>query len=333
MALAEKVVKDQLTRTPERYAARVRWLAAIYFTLDTLSIAIIVAIAWRVQYFITLAQRSNIETLVFLIVFVLAVYYLATTFKGFIGAIRMIWLNLPRLSARNEESIERIERRKQAALQNNTDPKSAYFDLALCLQNHHGQPIRWEIGDNAGKLGDLEINGVEAKYYPVKGGMNSALFEFVADRIEAALKKRDPEAVLQITQWSSIDEDKAAQYHSMVQAFSNLERALAQNKPEEKQIGHIWPTVELTQADIDDIGKSLRDLVPTLRNESLLPDVEYEVEWSVPILPEPLSFMRLTRRENRADPVVTMGCAMFITLGVLLVILFFIVWPPWLPSK
>ncbi|MEO5953152.1 MAG: hypothetical protein ABIQ44_11860 [Chloroflexia bacterium] len=333
MALAEKVVKDYLTRTPERYAARVRWLAAIYFTLDILSIVIIIAIVWRVQYFITLAQRSNIETLVFLIVFVLAVYYLATTFKGFLGAIRIIWLNLPKLRARDEESIDRIERKKQAALPKGIECKSAYFDLAVRLQNHHDQPIKWEIGDSAGKLGDLEVDGVEAKYYPLKAGMNSALFEFVGDRIEAALQKRDPEAVLQITEWSTIDEDKAAQYHSMVQAFTNLERALTDSKPEVKQIDPIWPTVELTQADIDDIGKSLRQLVPTLRNESLLPDVEYEVEWSVPILPEPLGFMRLTRRENRADPVVTMGCAMFITLGVLLVILFFIVWPPWLPSK
>ena len=73
----------------------------------------------------------------------------------------------------------------------------------------------------------------------------------------------------------------------------------------------------ITREDVDKIGKAIRELVPTLRNESLLPDVEYEVEWSVPVLPEPLSFMRLTRRENRADPVVTMGCAMIVTLGVL----------------
>jgi hypothetical protein len=74
-------------------------------------------------------------------------------------------------------------------------------------------------------------------------------------------------------------------------------------------------------------------LVPALRNESLLPDVEYEVVWTIPVLPEPLSFMQLRRRENRADPVVTMGCAVFVMLGVLAVILLFILWPPWVPTK
>ena len=59
MALAEKVVKEQLTRTPERYTARVRWLAIIYFSLNVLSLAIIIAIVWRVQFFITLAQRPT----------------------------------------------------------------------------------------------------------------------------------------------------------------------------------------------------------------------------------------------------------------------------------
>ena len=37
MALAEKVIKEYVTQTTERYAARVRWLATIYLTLDILS--------------------------------------------------------------------------------------------------------------------------------------------------------------------------------------------------------------------------------------------------------------------------------------------------------
>src|SRR5689334_8234194 len=97
MALAEKIIKEHVTRDPQRYAARVRWMAAIYISLNLISIAIIVAITWRVRFFITLTQRSNVETLTLAIIFVLAVYYLASTFRGFIGSIRMLWLNLPRL--------------------------------------------------------------------------------------------------------------------------------------------------------------------------------------------------------------------------------------------
>lgn len=335
MAIAEKLVKEALTRTPERYAARVRWLAAIFFTLNILSVAIIVAIAWRVQYLITLAQRSNIETLVFAIIFVLAVYYLASTFRGFIGALRIIRYNLPKLRAKERKAVEEIERKKHDALKKGTEQKSAYFDQAVRLKGHHDQTIHWEVGDNSGKLGDLELSGVQILYKPVKDGMNAALFEFVGDQIEDALRKRDPEAQLQITQWSTIDEDQASAYHRMVQAFENMGAALAQGKPESEaaSVGPIWPEVELTQDEVHAIGKAIRALVPTLRDESMLPDVEYEVEYSVPVLPEPLSFMRLTRRENRADPVVTMGFATVITAAVLATILFFIILPPWLPSK
>jgi hypothetical protein len=326
MALAEKFIKEKATRSPERYAARVRTMALVYLALDTISIIIIVAIAWRVRYFITLSQRSNVETLTLAIVFILALYYLLTTFKGFIGAIRMAWLNFPKILSKDEKQYEKVEQRKHSALPQGRETISAYFDQAIVQEGKPNEPIKWELVDSAGKLGEIELDGVEAKYYPIKDGMNDSLFEFLGDQIEKAMQKSDLDAKLQITQWSSIDEDKSSAYHRMVQAFQNLEKQIGKKGP-------IWPTVEIKQEDVEEIGKELRRLVPALRNESLLPDVEYEVEYSVPILPEPLGFMRLTRRENRADPVITMGCAGIIMLFVLLIIIVFIIWPPWVPSK
>ncbi|MEO8286975.1 MAG: hypothetical protein ABI670_11125 [Chloroflexota bacterium] len=317
MALAEKAIKEVATRTPERYAKRVRMMALIYIVLNLIAIAIIIIILWRVQFFITIAQRSNVETLTLAIIFILAVYYIATTFKGFVGALRMFALNA---GSRNREQ------RKQSALKTGGSPMYACFDQAVCLENKHSEPIKWELVDEAGKLGELVISGVKATYYPLKSGINNSLFEFLADQIEHAMQRRDLDASLQITQWSSIDEDQASAYSSMVQAFQNLEEQLDKGKP-------IWPTVEITQEDVDNIGKELHRLIPSLRDESLLPDVEYEVEYNVPILPEPLGFMRLTRRENRADPVVTMGCAGIIMFVVMLVLVFMILLPPWIPSK
>jgi len=87
MSFAEKAVKEHATKDPPSYTRRVRWVALIYFVLNILSIAIIVTIAWRVQFFVTLSQRSNVETLTLVIIFILAVYYLLTTFKGLIGAL------------------------------------------------------------------------------------------------------------------------------------------------------------------------------------------------------------------------------------------------------
>lgn len=315
MALAEKAGKE-IVRTPETYASRVRLLALIYFTLNVIALIVAVTIAWRVQFFVTISQRSNVETLTIAIIFVLALYYIFTTSKGFIGALRMLWLNA---------SPTNKEQRKQNALKADSQLKYVCLDIAVRPAGKPQGEIKWEVEDEAGKLGDLVLNGVRVTYYPVKAGMSGSLFAFMVDQIEAILKRQDPHADLQITQWSAIDEDGASAYYSMAQAFCNLEQQLGK--------GPVWPTVEISEDDVKEIGGQLRRVVPALRNGSLLPDVEYEVEYNVPILPEPLGFLKLTRHENRADPIVTMGCAGLIMLSLMLLLTFMILLPPWLPSK
>src|SRR5262245_61142016 len=170
MSVAEKVVKERVHRSPETYATRVRWNAVIYFVLNLLSVAIAVTIVWRVKFFVTLAQRSNIETLVLAIIFVLAIYYIITTFKGFLGALRILWLNVPVGDARNKEN------RKHRAVKTGGTTKYVCFDTAIVLQGKPHEPIKWEVGDRAGKLGDLEVEGVKATYYPIKDGINDSIF-------------------------------------------------------------------------------------------------------------------------------------------------------------
>jgi hypothetical protein len=316
MALAEKAIKEVVTRTAPRYDARVRVLAAIYVFLNLVSIAIIVTIVWRGQFFVTLSQRSNIETLTLAIVLVLAVYYVATTFSGFVGAIRILVLNA---GDRNRED------RKHRAMRPGRESKYVTFDQEIRLQGKPDQNLTWEVSDEAGKLGDLEIDGVKVTFYPQKDGISDTFFEYFADQIEDALKKRDLEASVQITQWSSIDEDQASSFYSIAQAFRQLERHLGTKEP-------LWPTGEITQEEVDEIGRRIRELVPTLRSESFLPHVNYAVEYNVPILPEPLGMVRLTRKENRADPLISMGCASIIMLFVMALLTFIILLPPWVPS-
>jgi hypothetical protein len=322
MSLAERFVKEHATSTPENYASRVRWLAVIYVALNLISAAIMVAVAWRFQFFMTIAQRSNVETLTLAIIFVLALYYMISTFGGFIGAMRIILLNLPGLWTQDKG---KIEWRKHNAIRTGGSPKAAYLDQAIVLKDKPGEVIIWQVSDDTAKLGEVELRGVEAKYYPIKDGMNNSLLEFLADKLEERLKRHNPGAGLQIVEWGEIDDDESAMYHSTVQAFQNLERQLEK--------GPIWPTLEITQEDVDYIQGEIRRLIPALRNEALLPDVEYAVEYNVPVLPEPLGFMKLTRNEARADPLVTMGCAGFVMLFLMAVLVLFIIFPPWLPSK
>ncbi|MFL5734163.1 MAG: hypothetical protein ACJ78Q_13310 [Chloroflexia bacterium] len=326
MALAEKIVQEHIDTTPERYAARVRWQAVIYLALNIISIVLIVMIAWRVQFFITLTQRSNVETLILAVIVVLAFYYLVTSFKGFIGALRMLWLNSPAVFDSSRKSKERVEYRKHTALKTGGESQYVCLDRAIRLRGQPGRQITWELGDEAGKLGELVIDGVKATYYPLKDGMSNSLFEFLANQIDEAIKKQDLDAEMQIVQWSSIDADQASAYHSMVQAFTNLEEQLGNKRP-------LWPAWEITQEDVDRVGEALNRLVPTLRNESLLPKLDYEVEYTIPVIPEPLAFMQLSRRDSRADPVITMGCAGIVMLGIMLLLTLFIFLPPWLPAR
>ncbi len=326
MALAEKLIQKLVEQDPEHYAVRVRWLAFIYVLLNVISLALVVTIAWRIQYFITLSQRSNVETLTVIIIFVLAIYYLVSTFRGFIGAVRIILLNAPRLLSGSEDTKERVERRKQEALMPNKADKYVCLDVAVRLLGKPEAEIRWQLEDDAGKLAELVLDGVKITCRSYRGSMNGSIFEFLVNQLEKALGKDGREVDLNITQWSTIDEDQAGQYYSMVRAFTNLEQQLG-NK------GELWPREEITQEDKEKIGAELRKLVPSLRNEALLPDVEYEVEYNVPVLPEPLGFLKLTRKENRADPVLTMGCAGLVMLALMAVLTFFILLPPWVPAK
>ena len=295
-------------------------------SLDIVSIAIIVVIAWRVRFFITLTERSNVETLTLAIILVLALYYVVSTFKGFVGALHMLWLNAPALWTPGDVKQLRVESRKHKAMKSGGSSKSAYFDIAVELQGKPGQKLRWDVGDDVGKLGEIVLDGVKATYYPTKGEMNNSIFEFLASDLEKAMKKTNQAAELQIVQWSTIDQDEASSYFSMASAFKNLEAQLG-NK------GTLWPTVQIGEDDVQEIGRDLTRLAPALRNEALLPDLEYAVEYNVPVLPEPLGFIKLTRSDNRADPVITMGCAGLVMVVTMAILTFFILLPPWVPSK
>ena len=61
--------------------------------------------------------------------------------------------------------------------------------------------------------------------------------------------------------------------------------------------------------------------------------MEYEGQHTLPIIPEPLAFVALSRQERRVDPLVSMGCAFAVTVGILALVVLFILLPPWVPGK
>jgi hypothetical protein len=345
VSLTEDLVR-KISQTEHQYRRRVNMMAGIYVLLNVTAIISIVIIIWYYKLFITVAQRSNMETLTLAIIIVLFSYLVVTTFGGVIGACKMLFYNLPwggggetprqdgksKQDPGKEEQTglppgqRKIEERKQAALKSSKKEVSkAYFNIALEAEDKPDEPIRIPVADEAGKLGEMVIDGAEARFEATKRGISNTIFEYLLNQIQDCLHERDPEVDLQIVAWSTIDDEASSQYRSQVQAFRTLAGQL--------QKGPIWPTCYLTQGNIAYIRTRLREIVPYLRNEAFLPDVEYQAEYSLPIIPEPLGFISLKRTEQRADPVATMGCASLVTLGVMALLILFIFFPPWLPSK
>lgn len=319
MPLGEGVV-ERVESTPEGYGRKVAGLAAIYVTLDLVCAALITAITWRARHLVTLAQRSNVETALLLIVLVLALFYLGTTARGAVGALRMAVLNAPYLWGADPAHVEA---RKQRALRDGGEPFAAHFDRALVLDT--AAPIRFELADDAGRLGVVDVEQVTATVTPVKKGLNNSLIAFVLGEILDVLARRSPPGNLSIVSWSNIDEEESAVYRSTVVAFLRLAERTG-GEP-------LWPTIRLTADDVARVAHEVRRVVPALRNEALLPDLEYGVEYTVPVLPEPLAFLQLRRSERRADPILTMGYALVVMGLVLVGVLLLIVFPPWVPSK
>lgn len=322
MALTESLVKTFASGSPKGYARRVHALAAIYFLLNLLSVGTVAVVAWRVKTLITLAQRSNVETLTLLIVLVLALNYILTTARGFTGALSIVLRNLPYLWGAPRG---RVEAGKHRAMRDGSEPKLVCLDQVVAAEEDPAADLQWEVGDEIGKLGDVVIRGVELRYHPLKDGLNNSFFEYVVRQIEDKLKRKDPHARLEITFWGSIDPDAASAYRANVSAFRNLEDKLNQ--------GPLWPMASLSTSDRAEIAGALRAIVPAIRDESFLPDVEYQARWTVPVLPEPLGLVQLQRSENRADPVAAMGCATIVMLAVLAALLLLVLLPPWVPSR
>jgi hypothetical protein len=77
----------------------------------------------------------------------------------------------------------------------------------------------------------------------------------------------------------------------------------------------------------------LRALCPALRNEAFLPDWEYEGEHKLPIIPEPLGIISLSRTERRVDPLSSLSATLVVVLLVVALICFFLLRPPWVPGR
>ncbi|HZX95865.1 MAG TPA: hypothetical protein VFE90_15190, partial [Myxococcales bacterium] len=87
--LLKHVVSEPGAESAEGFARRVRILGATYLVLFCASCAGTVVVALHGKLFVTLAQRSNVETLTILFMLVFYTYLAAISARGAVGAVRI----------------------------------------------------------------------------------------------------------------------------------------------------------------------------------------------------------------------------------------------------
>jgi hypothetical protein len=322
MSIVQKAVREQGTESVADYAKRVYRLAAIYSAIVLTGLAAIVIIIVKGKFFVTLSLRSNVETLTLAFVLVLFAYLVILCLPGAWGSLKILYYRLPAWFGRDPAEVEA---RKQAAVSFKSGrPDFVYLNCRVHLQGRPREAVTIPFEDAAGKLGAIEIDGVKMLHRHAVQHSSNSLFAFIENRIQQLEQERDRDALVEIVQWATINDEPGLQYESMVTFSRNLEKHLGAEP--------LWPAVELTEHDLETLKREATELCPVLRDEAHLPDLEYEAQHELPIIPQPLALISLSRREQRADPEASMGCALIVTVAILIVLVVFIFFPPWVPG-
>jgi hypothetical protein len=318
---AQTFVREPGAQSPEDYARRVQRLAQAYLGLLIGSLIGIALLVWRAQYFVALSQRSNVETLTLAFFLVFFGYIAVLSVGGARGSLIILRYELARRRAKDKLEVERQMMRSLGPSRGG--PPIVALNRLLERESGTGEAFDLQIADEGGSMGSIHVDGAEVSHYStVRDGSNTALAYFV-HQVNAVLGL-DSSRGLDVVQWQKIDDESTSQYLCMVQFARNLERKLGADE--------LWPRVTLTHDHLRELERRMTAICPALRSEGFLPDWEYAGEHKLPIVPEPLGLISLSRSERRVDPLASMGCAVFVVFAVVAILAIFIVFPPWVPG-
>jgi hypothetical protein len=324
MSRIEKaVIREPGAQSAPEFAGRVWRLALFYVLLFVGALVGIALIIWKAQLFVTLAQRSNVETLTIAFLFVFFGYLAAISAPGAFGVARLLYYELP---ARLGQDRDTVERRKWAALGTPADdPPAAALNRVVEVAGRPGEAFEVPVADHIGSMGTLRVDGAEIMHLEARKDGSNTLLAYFVHQVGDVLSARGVRANLDVIDWSRIDDETTEQYLGMVRFAQNLERHLGASE--------LWPKVTLTDADRAELERRLTVVCPALRNESFLPHWEYAGEHKLPLIPEPLGLVSLSRSERRVDPEASLGCAVLVVVAAVVVLALFIRFPPWVPGS
>lgn len=309
MAISEPEIGDA-----RHYAVRVKILSALYIAHFAGAIVGCGLLLWQAKLFVTLSQRSNVETLTLAFFFVFFAYLAVLTSRGAVNGVRVLYHDwrgtTPELPAR----------------QPGDGPPTVATNLAIERAASPLAAFDLRIGeDPATSMGVFRIEGARIEHLASHGTCNNNAFAYLVGQIRQVAGRRTGTSLdLDIVEWKKLDEESAEKYLSLVAFAGNLSRQLSARS--------LWPTLQLLPEECAEIERRLADVARVLRLEALLPDWEYRGEHKLPIIPEPLGLLTLSVDKRRVDPLTSMGAALFVLLVALGLFAYMAVWPPWVPG-
>jgi hypothetical protein len=320
MDAARRLIREPDVSDPRRYQRRVAELAAIYVAIFSLSVTGVALLLFHGRLFVTLSQRSNVETLTIAFFLLFFAYIASISARGAWGGLR---IGAFRLAARFARDASGVERRKIAALGSSIKRQAVAVNQIIERAGRPGEPFELRLADDDGCVGTIYVDGARVEHRSAhREGSNNLLAYFV--RQVSSVVGLDPEEV-DIIHWKAVDDEGWYQYLAGVESMRLLGRRLGG--------AALWPRVTLSSQQCDELEQRMAPICRAVREEAFLPQLDYEGEHKIPIIPEPLGIISLGRRERRVDPLSSMGMALIIVTVAVALIAWFILRPPWVPGR
>lgn len=322
-AIIDRAIREPLDRNASQYARRARWLAWAYVGLFLASAIGIVLLIWQAQFYVTLAQRSNVETGLLAFFLIFFGYLAILSWKGALGALRLLGYAITARVHRNRIAVEQAKMRALGPPRK--PPTCAALNVVLEVEGAPCEAFAVQVKDAAGSMGAIEVEGAEVRHRQTTRDGSNSLLAYFAVQVNEVLKARGEPGEVDVVEWRDINDEAMSQYLGMVSFAQNLRRHL--------QVKQLWPVRTLRESDLADLERRLSAVCGALRDESFLPHWEYEGEHKLALIPEPLGIVSLSRTEKRVDPLASMGCAVLVVLVMVIVFALIIAFPPWVPGK
>ncbi|MFL5812130.1 MAG: hypothetical protein ACJ763_01015, partial [Bdellovibrionia bacterium] len=265
MNVVQSILREPQVHSARQYRRHVMLLSWIYWTMFLSSVIGVFLLVKEYKLFVTLAQRSNVETLTIAFLLIFFLYLGTISTRGAVAAVRVAYY---RVLALFMDRVS-IERRKVSALgkPGQNEAPAVALNYLIEREGRPNEAFELRIQDEAGEMGSISVDGALLMHRETYRDGTYSMFPFIVHQIARVLKARNIIHRLDIVEWLSISDESLVQYIGLTRFASNLSRHLGNVE--------LWPRLVLKDDECKRIEAELSKICSTIRDESFFPHWEY----------------------------------------------------------